>query len=81
MENSIAYDYVSEKVLDALRAGCIPIYLGAPNVRSFLPVPWAAIMYGPSGNATTPAELDALMDRVGRDKALYESLLEDHAGR
>jgi hypothetical protein len=75
MENSINQDYVSEKVMDSLRAGCVPIYLGAPNVRAFLPVPWAVIMYGPGGNATTPAELDALMERVGRDKELYESLL------
>ncbi|KAG8465120.1 hypothetical protein KFE25_012483 [Diacronema lutheri] len=37
MENSLALDYVSEKVYHALLVGTIPIYLGAPNVFDFLP--------------------------------------------
>ena len=32
MENSLAEDYVTEKVYDALAAGCLPIYYGAPNI-------------------------------------------------
>ncbi len=36
-ENSIADDYVTEKVYDALAAGAVPIYYGAPNVDQFLP--------------------------------------------
>ena len=32
MENSLAQDYVTEKVYDALAAGCLPIYYGAPNI-------------------------------------------------
>mmetsp|Transcript_37221 Transcript_37221/g.72621 ORF Transcript_37221/g.72621 Transcript_37221/m.72621 type:complete len:452 (+) Transcript_37221:383-1738(+) len=36
-ENSYGTDYVTEKVWHALRSGCVPIYMGAPNVAAFLP--------------------------------------------
>lgn len=36
-ENSSCTDYVTEKLYDPLRAGCVPVYLGAPNVSSFVP--------------------------------------------
>lgn len=37
MENSLALDYVSEKVYHALAVGTVPVYLGAPNIYDFLP--------------------------------------------
>ena len=37
LENSIAPDYVTEKLFDPLQAGTVPIYLGAPNVDEFVP--------------------------------------------
>ncbi|KAL1499969.1 hypothetical protein AB1Y20_012648 [Prymnesium parvum] len=36
-ENSVAEDYVTEKVYDALSSGALPIYAGAPNVAEFVP--------------------------------------------
>jgi hypothetical protein len=36
-ENSISPDYVTEKFFDPLRAGSVPVYLGAPNVDDFAP--------------------------------------------
>lgn len=36
-ENSYGLDYVTEKVWNALSAGSVPIYLGAPNIAAFLP--------------------------------------------
>lgn len=36
-ENSYGMHYVTEKLWNALLGGAIPIYLGAPNVASFLP--------------------------------------------
>jgi hypothetical protein len=36
-ENSVARDYVTEKYYDALVAGSVPVYLGAPNVRDLAP--------------------------------------------
>jgi hypothetical protein len=29
--------YVTEKIIDCLRAGVIPIYLGAPNIQDYIP--------------------------------------------
>ena len=36
-ENSNERDYVTEKVLHALEAGVLPVYLGAPNVAEYVP--------------------------------------------
>jgi hypothetical protein len=36
-ENSAERDYVSEKIFDCFFSGCVPIYLGAPNVQDFIP--------------------------------------------
>ena len=36
-ENSIAPDYVTEKLFDPLRCGTVPIYRGATNVRDYAP--------------------------------------------
>ncbi len=36
-ENSIATDYVTEKIYDCLMAGTVPIYLGTPDVAEFVP--------------------------------------------
>eukprot|EP00960_Hanusia_phi_P034257 750942-Hanusia_phi.AAC.3 len=37
LENEVDVDYVSEKIYEALKAGVLPIYKGAPNVEQFLP--------------------------------------------
>eukprot|EP01127_Copromyxa_protea_P013020 TRINITY_DN3451_c0_g1_i2.p1 TRINITY_DN3451_c0_g1~~TRINITY_DN3451_c0_g1_i2.p1 ORF type:complete len:422 (+),score=66.38 TRINITY_DN3451_c0_g1_i2:30-1268(+) len=36
-ENNNFTDYVTEKLLCALQAGSIPVYMGAPNIDEFLP--------------------------------------------
>jgi hypothetical protein len=36
-ENSCENDYVTEKIFDAFSAGCVPIYLGAPNIDQYIP--------------------------------------------
>ncbi|CAF2941354.1 unnamed protein product [Rotaria sp. Silwood2] len=37
IENSLGYDYITEKLWHPLIAGSVPIYLGAPNVEDWLP--------------------------------------------
>lgn len=44
MENSVRQDYVTEKIWDALGAGCIPVYLGFSNARDFVPDPDSYIL-------------------------------------
>lgn len=36
-ENTVHRDYVSEKIYDVMKAGTVPVYLGAPNVEEFVP--------------------------------------------
>jgi hypothetical protein len=36
-ENSSYPGYISEKIFDCLSAGCIPVYLGAPDIESVVP--------------------------------------------
>jgi hypothetical protein len=47
MENSLAHDYVTEKLWDGLAAGCIPIYLGTPSALSMAPDASSIIMFDP----------------------------------
>ncbi|MGP8201767.1 MAG: glycosyltransferase family 10 domain-containing protein [Limisphaerales bacterium] len=36
-ENAVEKDWVSEKLWDCFNAGCVPVYLGAPNVTDYVP--------------------------------------------
>jgi alpha-1,3-fucosyltransferase 10 len=72
MENSIAIDYLSEKLWHGLISGCVPIYLGAPNAYDFVPEREAIIHYGEVGDV---ASLAALLERLAGDKAAYEAKL------
>jgi hypothetical protein len=72
MENSNDIDYVSEKVYDALEAGCIPIYYGAPNVDEFIPEAASIVNLAKYNN------LQALLDeleRLSRDETAYQEKL------
>jgi GR25 family glycosyltransferase involved in LPS biosynthesis len=69
IENSRDVDYVTEKLYQGLRAGAVPIYWGAPNVRMYLPHPSAALFFDDFPNVS------ALIDYVKRasaDEVLYE---------
>jgi len=36
-ENASADGYITEKIFDCFFAGCVPIYLGAPNILDYIP--------------------------------------------
>ncbi|RZJ95460.1 MAG: hypothetical protein EOO60_00305 [Hymenobacter sp.] len=36
-ENTRLAGYISEKIFDCLFAGCVPVYLGEPNIERFIP--------------------------------------------
>lgn len=70
IENANDVDYVTEKVWDALSAGAIPVYGGAPNVDEFVPEPAAIINMD---DFDSPAQLAAHLVRVAADEALYDA--------
>lgn len=37
-ENVSVSGYITEKIFDCFFAGCVPIYLGAPNINDYIPV-------------------------------------------
>jgi alpha-1,3-fucosyltransferase 10 len=53
-ENSVAPDYVTEKLYEPLLTGTVPVYLGAPNVAEFAPGPDS---YVDARAFASPAEL------------------------
>lgn len=53
-ENSRTTDYVTERVFHALVAGTVPVYLGASNVREFMPADDAVIV---ASDFASPAAL------------------------
>lgn len=69
LENSIAPDYVTEKMFDPLLAGTVPIYLGAPNVADFVP-PGSYIDATAFGG---PAELASYLRHLERTPEDYDA--------
>lgn len=72
MENSLAVDYVTEKVYDALTAGCIPTYWGASNVADYIPAHDAVVDYHTLGS---PEALARELDMLANNKTAYEAKL------
>jgi alpha-1,3-fucosyltransferase 10 len=71
-ENSIARDYVTEKLYDALLVGAVPVYLGAPNVAEFAPL-------GSFINAsefTSPADLAAYLQHLAETPEAYAAYFD-----
>jgi hypothetical protein len=69
-ENSIAPDYVTEKLFDAYLAGAVPVYRGAPNVADFAPAPGS---YIDAAAFPDPAALAAHLHEIAGDEAAYAS--------
>jgi hypothetical protein len=67
-ENSVATDYVTERIFDALRAGAVPVYRGCPEVADLLPSPSCYIDASRFSSAT---ELGAHLDHLDRDDEAY----------
>eukprot|EP00899_Mesostigma_viride_P016159 jgi/Mesvir1/24544/Mv21882-RA.1 len=74
-ENSEIVDYFSEKLPGSLQAGCLPIYLGAPNIQDFLPVPARQMMLHVL-DFKTEDELFAEIQRLSADDNAYDRYFE-----
>ncbi len=71
-ENSIAEDYVTEKLFDPLISGSVPVYRGAPNAEIFSPGDNSFI------DATTfsgPRALAEFLIHLDKDDAAYRKYL------
>jgi Glycosyltransferase family 10 (fucosyltransferase) C-term/Fucosyltransferase, N-terminal len=67
-ENSIALDYVTEKFFDALLAGTVPVYRGAPNIEDFAP---GDHCYINADRFSGPAELARYLNDLSTDGEAY----------
>ena len=55
----------------ALEAGCLPIYMGAPNIiEDFMPDPKAIIVYDP--DTMTPKSLAERLEIIAANDTLYD---------
>jgi hypothetical protein len=69
LENSIAPDYVTEKMFDPLAAGTVPVYLGAPNAAAFVPDG----CYIDAASFGSPAELAAYLRHLIETPQAYQA--------
>ena len=72
-ENTIAVDYVTDKLFDVWIAGSVPVYLGAPNVADFAPAPHSLIDVSDFGG---PRELAQYLDYLDRHEDEYGAYLD-----
>jgi alpha-1,3-fucosyltransferase 10 len=72
-ENSIAPDYVTEKLFDPLLVGTVPIYLGAPNVDAFVPSRDAYINVR---DFPEPRDLARHLDALAADEDAYRRFFD-----
>jgi hypothetical protein len=75
-ENCVVDDYITEKIFDCLFAGCLPVYLGAPNIASFVPRECFVDMREFADFGTLVAYLDAMSESeyIDRQRAMVDFL-------
>ncbi len=70
-ENSLTYDYITEKLWHPLVVGSIPIYLGAPNIEDWLPCETDCII--DLRKFPKPEDAASYIKTVAMNKTLYQS--------
>lgn len=73
IENAVCEDYVTEKLWRAIHLGVVPIYLGSPSVRDWLPNKKSAILLQ---DHPTPELLSEHINQLMANDDLYEEYLE-----
>ncbi|MGI9522090.1 MAG: glycosyltransferase family 10 domain-containing protein [Hyphomicrobiaceae bacterium] len=67
-ENSIATDYVTERIFHAFQSGVVPVYRGAPNIQDFVPEQDAVI---DAADFASPKELAQYLRALDNDDEAY----------
>jgi hypothetical protein len=70
IENSLEYDYVTEKLWQPLAAGSVPIYLGAPNIDEWLPCSKYSCIIN-LRQFTTVADAANFINKVAQNRVHY----------
>jgi hypothetical protein len=68
-EREVDKGYITQPVWQALKAGTVPIYVGAPDISKYLPHPHAAILVS---ELTAPGHLVGYLEQVSSNASLYE---------
>ncbi|KAF5829001.1 hypothetical protein DUNSADRAFT_16705 [Dunaliella salina] len=71
-ETSLTQDYVTEELWQALEAGCLPLYLGAPNIKDFLPAQESIINLA---DAETRKSIAHIVKRLSKNSTAYNAHL------
>lgn len=77
LENCQFEGYITEKIFDALNAGIVPIYLGAPDIKKYLP---DDIYIDMNAFSSTEALLDRLENINAIEYAKYKDRINDYLG-
>lgn len=72
-ENAIEPDYVTEKFFDPLEVGCVPVYMGAPNVDDYAP---GDHCYIHAAHFSGPKELAEYLLALNEDQDAYVAYLD-----
>lgn len=72
-ENAISDDYVTEKFYDPLLSGAVPIYLGASNIRDYIP---GNNCFVDASAYLTPKALADFINASYQDEEVYASFQE-----
>lgn len=72
-ENSCCEDYISEKFINGIWAGIVPVVAGPRDYSSYAPTNHSVINVL---DFKSPKELAAYLNKVGNDKKLYDEYLE-----
>jgi hypothetical protein len=73
--------YITEKLFDSFRAGCVPIYIGPSEIHEY--IPWGCFIDG--RKFSNPAEMDAFLRAIddetyrGYQKSIKDFLLSERA--
>eukprot|EP00039_Didymoeca_costata_P025079 m.12265 g.12265 ORF g.12265 m.12265 type:complete len:393 (-) comp4624_c0_seq1:28-1206(-) len=68
-ENSNCVDYITEKIVDAYFAGAIPVYMGAPNIKEYVP----KNSYVDASVFEKPSDLAAHLKSIAENREKYYS--------
>jgi len=72
LENAECPDYVTEKFWRAIEIGVVPIYLGAQNIRDYLPNPLTAVLIDEHSSVKEVADL---VIKLNKDDKAYSDYL------